>query len=376
MSTQNPHAMTVPTPLHAIASRAHWKAGLDLGSRNTVTMDIRAQRGANANAVVASWSVPSVVAFQPKALRADPEAPRAEAIGEEALRRRDHLQLVSPLTCVEDRRASTLTVFAQALRSSMRARSGGFPWGVVACPLDADDRTRSDLRAVGNELFERMLLVSEQHLLALGLLEDPFREHAIVVDLGASSTRACVVGGFQGVGPGAPLPYVSHPFGGDGVDEKLNAQLVAKYPDLVLTAHTLRRLKEQLSFVLPEKRSSQLRVKLGKSHQMLDVSSLVADSFEPLVATVLHLLAQVILALPRGLRDAALQRVVLVGGGASTLGLAPRLKSELEKQGFEGTRVVVPEEPQSVVALGGARLALLTPDDEWEMPLFALRPAV
>src|SRR5206468_10410711 len=143
------------------------------------------------------------------------------------------LELCAPLAAPGARRGLALLDFARGLRRLLSKDRTSWPWGVIGCPADSDLAQERELRAAGSELFERLLLVDEPLLLGMGLLEDPLHQHALAIDVGASGTRASLVGGLAEGGPGtAHLPGQSSFHGGGGaVDQLLKSLLQKKYSD-------------------------------------------------------------------------------------------------------------------------------------------------
>jgi actin-like ATPase involved in cell morphogenesis len=317
-------------PVRPVPTASRWKAGLDLGATTTVYREARLQPG---------------LSVKPKGFT------------------------VATASRTEDG-AAALISFAGALRRKIAPEPrGARPWGVMSCPALADEEERRRRGRVAAHLFERFLIVDEAQLAALGILHDPVGRHAIVVDVGTASVRACLVGG------AAPSPehLTVIPGGGRAVDESLKALLSRRYPQLRLTDHAVLRMKEELSFVSPEEKEVRLKLVLGREHRMVDISDIVKEASETLVSGVLAAIGGVLCACPSDHVEEFLASIVLVGGGAALPGLPHRIQDDLERGGLEEAEVRFVEDPRSLVALGALKWALLTPDDAWELPLFDYR---
>ncbi len=362
----NTHASTtVKLPeFRTVRSECSWKVGLDLGSTTTAYDEVTAGAG---GFQVSSSVLPSLMAYRDKG-----GLESQVVIGEAAARMRDQIETFSPHAVPEPHRSASLYDFACGLRELMRKGDCRRPWGVVACPADADARRQSELRAVAGELFERFLVVDETLLLALSLLDGTTDQHAVVVDVGAKAVRAAVVKGYS--------MKIEHrsilPHGGRTVDQLLKNLLIEKYPDLVLTDHTALRLKEQLGFVAPASRQCKVKLTLGKSERVLDLTPIVREACESIVPVILRAIREVLARCPFDLDGAYLPKVHLTGGAAATMGLPLRILSELKREGFDRPVINCAENPQSQVSQGALKWALLTKDEEWGIPLFAYRPAV
>ncbi len=348
-----------------VRSECSWKVGLDLGSATTTLSEVVAC--APGPASVSSAVLPTLMAYRDKGgLEAQ------VVIGEAAARMRDAIETFSPYAVPESHRSAALYDFASALRQLMGTSDSRRPWGVVASPSEADARRQSELRAVAGELFERFLMVDETLLLALGVLDNPSDHHGVVVDVGAKAVRAAVVRGHSlKIEHRSVLPH-----GGRTVDQLLKNLLIEKYPDLALTDHTALRLKEQLGFVAPATRQCKVKLTLGNTERVIDLTSILREACESLVPVIMRAIREVLAHCPFDVDASYLPKVFLAGGGSATMGLPQRILQELKREGFDRPVVNCVDDPQSQVAQGALKWALLTRDEEWGIPLFAYRPAV
>ena len=367
MSTPNTHKSNVIRlpEFHPVRSSSTWKMGLDIGRTTTVYQELYLKAG---TAQPILKFLPTLIGYPGKGMSGDPRWRSLVEIGEAAARRRDHLEVFSPLDAEASRRPAVLLEFAGALAREMGCRRTGKPWGVLAVPLDAGPDHVRELRTMGGEIFERLLLVEEHLLIGMGVLRDP-ASRAAVVDIGARSVRAALVG----TTPGQDDRRVS-PHGGDAVDAVLKRLLLEKFPDLVLTDLTITHMKEQLGSVAPAHRTAQVKVELGTTHRTIDVTGIVREACETLVPEVVGALRDVLGSCPGDLAPAFQEKIFLTGGGACMPGLPERVQSELEREGFHHAVVHSVARPRMVLALGALKWALVTPDGSWEVPLFAFRP--
>jgi len=347
--------------------------GLDLGTATTVYQDVFPGQG---NKAVVSCSVlPTLIAYPRKDWQSTPSNRDQSYIGEAAFGRREQFEMVSPFNAGPERQGQILIDYVRNLRSTFAGRRPGWPWGVVALPLDAEPSAERKLRCAAGELFERTLLVKESDLFALAILPDPYKQRVIVVDIGARGVRASLVGpiprNLSAKKPSAISVVI--PKGGDEVDRHLKALLLEKYPDLLLTDATVTRLKEKLSFVAPILRPAKAKVVLGRAHRIIDIPEQIQEACEVLVPLVMQAILDVLARAPSVLVDSLLEKIFLVGGGAAIPGFAQRIHAELKLKGFSRTRIHATKDPASVLATGALKYALLTPDDAWEVPLFAYR---
>jgi hypothetical protein len=364
----SPHSRHT-APFRPVRSSCSWKAGIVFGGSTTVYQEIFARRGSPARPDCRV--LPTLVAYPKKGTFCDGRGVRVE-IGDAAESRRDQYDAVAPLSIRPPRRAVAILDFVEGLRRETQALRLGRPWGVVACPSGADAEKMGELRHMGAELFERLLVVDEALLATVGILQDPVGRHAMVVDLGKTSVRASLV---SGRAPGADERF-EMAGGGDAVDARLKALLLERYPDLALTDLTIARLKESLGFVAPARRTAVVELVLGGSRRRLDITEIVGRACEGLVDDAVEAIRQAIARCPSDGVEAFLGSIFLMGGGAEMPGMPQRIQAELEAEGLEDAVVHSVANPRTISALGALKWALVTPDEAWEVPLFQYRPAV
>jgi rod shape-determining protein MreB and related proteins len=143
--------------------------------------------------------------------------------GQAALEHRLHLNLVAPMVdgVVKDRTATR--DFIRHLRSRVSVGNGSELRAVIGVPANAEGGAREDVRDAVSGLFDRVLLVPEPFLAALGYRDedrltdpdyvDPVR-NSLFVDIGGGTTDVCLV---QGYYPSSE-EQISFAFAGDRVD--------------------------------------------------------------------------------------------------------------------------------------------------------------
>ena len=174
--------------------------------------------------------------------------------GEPAIHHRLHLNLVQPMVDGVIKDAEAARDFARYLRSLLDTSVGTEVRAVIGVPANADANARDSIREAVAGLFDRVILIPEPFLAAMGFRDesrlkdpdyvDPVR-NSLFVDIGGGTTDFCLV---QGYFP-TPEEQVSLPFAGDKVDALLHAAIRKTYPDCELTTFKVRELKEKHSFV-------------------------------------------------------------------------------------------------------------------------------
>src|SRR6185369_822978 len=167
--------------------------------------------------------------------------------------------------------------FAQHLRSRINVPAGTEVRAVIGVPANADGAARENIRNCVHGLLDRVILIPEPFLAALGYRDesrlndesyvDPIR-NSLFVDIGGGTTDVCLV---QGYYPTAQ-DQVSVAFAGDKVDELFRDAILKTYPGCEISTISLRNLKEQHSFVGKASAPVIANVMLGGKARKLDVT--------------------------------------------------------------------------------------------------------
>lgn len=291
--------------------------------------------------------------------------------GKEALQHRLHLNLVQPMIdgVVED--LSAARDFAQHLRSRIDVPEGTEIRAVCGVPANADASARENLRKSVHGLFDRVILIPEPFLAALGFRDesrlnddtyvDPVR-NSLFVDIGGGTTDVCLV---QGYYPTA-ADQVSIPFAGDKVDAIFRDEILKTYPDCELSAITLRGLKEQHSFVGEGNNPVIVNVMVGGKARKLDVTAQINTACNELLNRILDTVKTLIVRASGDSVTELLQNIILTGGGSRIKGLDVELQRRLAEEGFEPQVRVVGERYKEFVAKGALKAAKQARENQWQ----------
>jgi len=222
-------------------------------------------------------------------------------------------------------------------------------------------------RAIANELFDRILFADDTFLLAFGLAAQEVVPCCVVLDVGESSSRATLLYGE------APRPEnrIEIPCGGDHVNAALRKGIEERFPELLLTPHTLDAVKRRLAFVSPVRKRATLELRFRGGRKEIDLTEIVAEACEKPVKPLVEGVRKAIRRCTSDEVELFLRNIFLVGGGGSMEGLARRLERDLRDDGFDQATVRRPSEPTHLVAKGAAHWASLQPERTWTVPLFS-----
>ncbi len=216
--------------------------GLDLGT-NTTCVQI-AELGADT--AEATETIPTVVGYaRPGILPNVLPGNQTTFFGQDALDNKLHLDLKRPVVTDLDAVRDFL--------SFVKDRIGNLPnteyRAVIGMPANATAQARENARLAATGIFDKVILIPEPFLAALGSRSestgfDPIA-NSLFIDIEAGSSDLCLIQGYF------PLSedQLSFNFAGDALDALIQNDLVAKYPDCGVSLDKCREIKEQHSFV-------------------------------------------------------------------------------------------------------------------------------
>jgi rod shape-determining protein MreB and related proteins len=297
---------------------------------------------------------------------------RKMLFGSEALKHRLHLRLVQPMIdgVISDLGASR--DFAKHLREAINAQPGTEVRGVIGLPANAERAARENLRQAVAGLFDRVIMIPEPFLAALGYRDesrlsdstyvDPVR-NSLFVDIGGGTTDVCMV---QGYFPTAE-DQISMPFAGDKVDALINEAIKQTYPDCSLSILKIRELKEQYSYVGQRENPIVVNVVVGGKMRKLDLTSQIGGACDELLQRILQAVKVLIARASSDSVTELMQNIVLTGGGSRIHGLDSELQRRLTEEGYENPRVhVVGENYKEFVAKGALKAARQAKESQWQ----------
>ncbi|MCR6630485.1 MAG: rod shape-determining protein, partial [Magnetospirillum sp.] len=121
---------------------------------------------------------------------------------------------------------------------------------VIGVPANANNEAREDIRTCAAGVFDRVLLIPEPFLAALGFRDDSRIGQAnyvdpvtnsLFIDIGGGTSDICLI---QGYFP-TPEDQMSLAFAGDAVDKLIEDDLQRTYPNNGLSRATIRQIKEE-----------------------------------------------------------------------------------------------------------------------------------
>jgi rod shape-determining protein MreB len=292
--------------------------------------------------------------------------------GEEALKHRLHLRLVQPMIdgVIDD--LSAARDFAKHIRTLIDPPAGTELRAIIGLPANAERAARENLRQAVAGVFDRVILVPEPFLAALGFRDearlgesdyvDPV-QNSLFVDIGGGTTDVCLV---QGYYPTAEN-QISEAFAGDKVDALLNDAIRKTYPDCALSILKIREIKEQHSYVGRLEKPIIVNVVVGGKMRQLDLGEQVGSACTELLGQILESVKTLIARASSDSVTELLQNIILTGGGSRIRHLDTELQRLLTEEGYEQPRVrIVGENYKLFVAKGALKAARQAKETQWQ----------
>jgi rod shape-determining protein MreB len=294
--------------------------------------------------------------------------------GEMALEYRLHLELKWPLKDGFVNDVGTCREYVAFLRKQIDPKEACEIWGVIGAPACASKERQKVMRATFSGVFDKVLIVPEPFLAAMGLRDDDRAgkdpeyvdptKHSLIVDIGAGTTDCCLV---QGYFPTAD-DQTSVAVAGDTVDEKLSELIARRYPDIRLTRVTITKMKEANSFVGKDK-TANVKVFVDGKPRTVDFGALIREACEILVEPTLKCIRELFSRCDSESVEPVLKNIIVAGGGSQITGLPELIQKTLREEGFDGATTMVPEDYRRLVARGALKIANNVRDDQWQVPL-------
>lgn len=292
--------------------------------------------------------------------------------GEDALRHRLHLNLVQPMVdgVVKDR--AVARDFVKHLRTRMDVPAGTEIRTVIGVPANADQTARDSVRECVAGIIDRVLLVPEPFLAALGFRDetrlsdpnyvDPVR-NSLFIDIGGGTTDVCLV---QGYYPTAE-DQISLPFAGDKVDALFYAAVRKTYPDCELSSIRVRELKEQYSFVGKVATPVIASVMVAGKPRKIDITEQLGTACQELLRITFETAKQLIARASSDGVGELLKNIVVTGGGSRIRGFDVELQRLLTEEGYEGSCVrLAGDRYKEFVAIGALKAARQARENQWQ----------
>ena len=343
--------------------------GLDLGTNRSclIASDLDSKK------VTSKHLIPTVVGYAKEGLL-DGILPDDSPIhfGDSALKYRLHLQMKRPLAAgvIEDKSAAR--DFALHLRELIAQDEKAETRAVIGVPARADMPAREAVRDAVTGVFDKVILIPEPFLAALGFRDetqlansdyvDPV-VNSLFIDIGGGSTDLCVI---QGYYPQAD-DQISIPFAGDAIDAIIAAEIEQVYPDNGLSMDRIRALKELHSYVGSAAKPITVDVNIGGKLRKIEVGEAIHTACNTLLEKIFTAVKTLIAKAEADSIPGLLQNIIITGGGSGITHLAEALEGKLLAEGYDAPRVnVAGDNYKEFVARGALKAARHARERQWQ----------
>jgi rod shape-determining protein MreB len=295
--------------------------------------------------------------------------------GEEAVKNRLHVELVTPLADGVIAHPEAARDFMKHVRQVVDPAGAAELRAVIGVPANAGAEARDSVRNAVAGIFERLLLVPEPFLAALGVRDDSRLgqpnysdpvTNSLFIDIGAGTSDLCLV---QGYFPTA-ADQVSYPFAGNAIDEVIRSALEQLYPESGLSEHKIREIKEAHAYVGPSRKPIDVKIIIGGKARTLELGDVIGNACNKLLDRIYEGCKRLIARAASDGIEHLLQNIIITGGGSQIRGIDAELQKRLVTDGYENPKVrVAGPDFQRYVAVGALKAARGAREHQWQYVL-------
>lgn len=367
-----PTAGTTPQRETNPTKRKSVLVGFDLGTNKSCVL-----AGAPGSTdITVSKVVPSVVGYVRDGIVDGIIAGNKSILfGEEAMNAQLHVRLVPPLAegIIAEREAAR--DFLRHIRDLVDPSGNAEIRAVIGIPANADETAREDIRRTAQGIFDRVLLIPEPFLAALGYRDDSRLNqpnyidpviNSLFIDIGGGTSDLCLV---QGAFP-ASDDQISIPFAGDAIDQLMQEELNRTYPNNGLSRMKVREIKETHGYVGPSRKPMDVKVIMGGKSHTLELGDVVGRACNTLIDKIYPALTTLIQRASSDSVVTLLQNIIITGGGSQIKGIDHVLQKRLTDDGYESPKVrLAGQDYKRYVAIGALKAARAARENQWQVLL-------
>ena len=356
-------------PSRGAGPRKKILVGFDLGTNASCIL----AGPAEARDTTVSKIIPTVVGYAREGLVDGIIANNATTlIGEEALNHRLQLRMIAPLEDGIIAQLEPARDFIRRVRTVVDPTGAAEIRAVIGVPANAGQPAREDIRNCAAGVFDRVLLIPEPFLAALGFRDesrlgqanyvDPVT-NSLFIDIGGGTSDLCLI---QGYFPTTD-DQISLAFAGDAVDKLIEDDLQRTYPNNGLSRATIRQIKEEHSYVGALRKPVDVKVLIGGKSHTLELGETIGRACNRLLDKIYPALTTLISRASSDSVAQLLQNIVITGGGSRIRGLDTVIQQRLADDGFESPKVrLAGPEYKRFVAVGALKAARSAREDQWQ----------
>lgn len=373
MSTTTKEKVETPsansTPAAPRGNRSTLLAGFDFGTNKSCVLT-----GApGSNDIALSKIVPTVVGYAKEGVVNGIITNNASILfGEDALRHMLHVNLVAPMEHGIIAHREPARDFVKHIRTLIDPDGRSELRAVIGVPANADEDAREEIRQTVTGLFDRVLLIPEPFLSALGFRDDSRLKqpeyvdpvtNSLFIDIGGGTTDLCLV---QGYFPTAD-DQISIPFAGDAMDDMLAQEINRVYPNTGFSRHKVRELKEAHAYVGAIRKPIDAQVIVGGKARSIEIGEALGNAGNALIDRIMDAARTLIGRASSESVATLLQNIVVTGGGSQIKGIDTVLQQRLADEGYASPKVrLAGADYKRYVAIGALKAARAARENQWQ----------
>ncbi|WP_438481380.1 rod shape-determining protein [Oleiharenicola lentus] len=358
-----------PTTTRKTGDRKKIFVGFDLGTNASCVL----AGPADSRDTTVSKVIPTLVGYAREGLVDGIIANNATTlIGEDALNHRLQLRVIPPLEDGIIANRDAAKDFIKRVRAVIDPTHSAEIRAVIGVPANAGNEAREDIRTCAAGVFDRVLLIPEPFLAALGFRDDSRLGQAnyvdpvtnsLFIDIGGGTSDLCLI---QGYFP-TPEDQISLAYAGDAVDKLIEDDLQRTYPNNGLSRATVRQIKEEHSYVGPIRKPIDVKVLIGGKSYTIELGETIGRACNRLLEKIYPALTTLISRASSESVAQLLQNIVVTGGGSRIRGFDTVLQQKLQEDGFEAPKVrLAGTDYKRFVAVGALKAARGAREDQWQ----------
>lgn len=362
-------AAPASTSAPARAAKQIVLAGLDFGTNKSCIL----AGPPNTTDLTVSKIVPTVVGYAKEGVVSGIITNNASMLfGEEALRHMLHVNLVAPMEKGVVAHREPTRDFLKHLRSLVDPENRAELRVVIGVPANAGEDAREDIRQSVTGLFDRVLLIPEPFLAALGYRDDSRVNqpgyvdpvtNSLFIDIGGGTSDLCLV---QGYFPTVE-DQISIAFAGDAMDDILAAEIDRMYPNNGFSRHKVRELKEAHAYVGPVRKPIDAQVIVGGKARTIEIGEALGKAGNALLDKIFEATRTLIGRASSDSVATLLQNIVVTGGGSQIKGIDTVLQQRLADDGYADPKVrLAGADYKRYVAMGAIKAARAARENQWQ----------
>lgn len=373
VTTGTANSSPAPTAPRSSASKSKTVlVGFDLGTNKSCIL----AGPPGGTDILVSKVVPTVVGYVKDGIVDGIIAGNAQILfGDDAVRNMLHVRLVAPVAEGIIREPAAARDFLNYMRGVVDPTGNAEIRAVLGMPANAGTQARDDIRRCAYGVFDRVLMIPEPFLAALGYRDDGRVSqpnyldpvvNSLFIDIGGGTSDLCLV---QGYFPTSD-DQISIPFAGDAIDEIMHNELDRVYPNNGLSRHKVREIKETHAYVGTSRKPLDVKVIMGGKAHTIELGDTIARACNTLIDRIYPALTTLIGRAPSDSVLTLLQNIIITGGGSQIKGIDTVLQKRLADDGYEAPKVkLAGQDYKRYVALGALKAARAARENQWQVLL-------